>query len=277
MTDTARNIGRKLFMVNGLTAWDRSMRVTATKFAAQFLERHKSLPDKQHSARWLAEVGLKPEDITLNADGKLVWDRRELAAMRMKPGMSEKQQSEVMEQATKDTERVHNALVRWVEGAVLSPNAGLRPSRASDPHFAVLYHLKQFTYAMHHVILKRAWNEARQGNSNPIGALAGVIPVMIVSDITKGLITGGGSLPDYMKSWNAADWIEHGANRGGLAGKYQLGLDAVRDPISILGPTMEQFSKLVMNPSDIGKNALDAVPGLRMLGGAASHVREAAD
>jgi hypothetical protein len=277
MTDTARNIGRKLFMVNGLTAWDRSMRVTATKFAMQFLERHKSLPDKQHSARWLAEVGLKPEDITLNADGKLVWDRRELAAMRMKPGMNEKQQSAVMEQATADTEKVHNALVRWVEGAVLSPNAGLRPSRASDPHFAVLYHLKQFTYAMHHVVLKRAWNEARQGNSNPIGALAGVIPVMIVSDITKGLLTGGGSLPDYMKSWNAADWIEHGANRGGLAGKYQLALDAVRDPVSIMGPTVEQFSKLVMNPGDIGKNLLDAVPGVRMVSGAASHIREVAD
>jgi hypothetical protein len=277
MTDAARNIGRKLFMVNGLTAWDRSMRVTATKFATQFLERHKALPDKEHSARWLAELGLKPADITLDNDGKLVWDRNVLAQIRTTEGMDEAARAQVMAKATKDAERIHNAVVRWVEGAVLSPNAGLRPSRASDPHYAVFYHLKQFTYAMHHVILKRAWNEARQGNMNPIGALSSVIPIMIVSDVVKGMATNAGSLPDYMKTWNAADWIEHGASRGGLAGKFQLGADAMRDPFSLFGPTVEQAINLVTHPADLGKNVIDAVPGLRMLGGTASHIREVAD
>jgi hypothetical protein len=266
MTDAARNIGRKLFMVNGLTAWDRSMRVTATKFAVQFIERHKSLPDKANSARWLAELGLQPGDITLDKDGKLVWDKMELAQSRMTPNMSEKARGEIVTQAEHDVERVHSAVVRWVEGAVLSPNAALRPSRASDPHWSVFYHLKQFTYAMHHVILKRAYNEARQGNMNPIGALAGVIPLMIVSDAFKGLLTNGGTLPDYMKAWNVGDWIGHGVTRGGLTGLGQFGLDAMRDPFSVAGPTVEQFMNMVLHPSDLGKNIVGAIPGANLLG-----------
>lgn len=265
MTDFARKANRALFMANGLTAWDRSMRVTATKFAALFLQDHKSLPDK-HSARWLAELGLKPEDIPLDADGKLIYDRHTLAASRYSADMNADEKAAVLAQATQEIEKVHYALTRWVEGAVLTPNAAQRPTWGSDPRWAVLFHLKQFTYSFQDTVIKRAFNEASHGNMNPIGALAASVPTMMVSDILKGFVMGGGSMPAYMKTWGLGDHMMHAVSRAGLAGTSQFGLDALRDPASLFGPTVEQAIKVVTSPSEIGKNLVDAIPGARFLG-----------
>lgn len=254
MTNFARNANRKLFMLNGLTAWDRSMRVTATKFAVQFIQAHKSLPDKQHSERWLAELGLTPDDIHLDADGKLIWRRQDLVAQ----GMSEKD-------AIAAVEKIHYAITRWVEGGVLSPNAAQRPSWGSDPRWAVLFHLKQFTYSMHHTVMKRAFNEATQGNMNPIGALAAGIPIMMASDLVKGMVQGGGSLPAWQKSLDLGDRMMMATQRAGLAGVGQFGIDALHDPAGLFGPTVGQIAKFAFNPSEFGGNLVDAIPGLRYI------------
>jgi len=256
-TDWARKANRALFMANGLTAWDRSMRVSATKAAVLFLQHHASLPDKQHSARWLKELGLKVEDIPLDADGKLIYDRHVLAAEK---GIS-------LEDATKQAEKVHYAITRWVEGAVLTPTAGQRPTWASDPHYAVLFHLKQFTYSFHHTILKRAFNEAGHGNMAPIGALMMAVPTMVAADLVKGVVVGGGSLPAYMQQWDLGDHMMHGFNRAGLGGIGQFGIDGLRDPFSVLGPTVQQVSEFILNPLDIGHNLHNAVPGARYIKG----------
>jgi hypothetical protein len=265
MTDFARKSNRALFMANGLTAWDRSMRVTATKYAALFLQDHKGLPDK-NSARWLKELGLEPQDIPLDANGKLIFDRNVLAASRLKEGMSDEAKSKVLADATQEIEKVHYAITRWVEGAVLTPNAAQRPTWGSDPRWAVLFHLKQFTYSFQDTVLRRAFAEASQGNMNPIGALAASVPTMMVSDILKGFVMGGGSLPPYMKTWGLGDHLMHGVSRAGLGGVGQFGIDALRDPVSLAGPTVEQFTKVVFNPGELGKNLVDAIPGARFLG-----------
>lgn len=256
-TDWARKANRALFVANGLTAWDRSMRVSATKGAVLFLQHHASLPDKQHSARWLKELGLKVEDIPLDADGNLIYDRHVLAAEKGIP----------LEDATKQAEKVHYAITRWVEGAVLTPTAGQRPTWASDPHYAVLFHLKQFTYSFHHTILKRAFNEAGHGNMAPIGALMMAVPTMVAADLVKGVVVGGGSLPAYMQQWDLGDHMMHGFNRAGLGGIGQFGIDGLRDPFSVLGPTAQQASEFILNPLDIGHNLHNAVPGARYIKG----------
>lgn len=267
MTDFARNTNRKLFMLNGLTAWDRSMRVSGTKLAVAFLEHHADLPDKVHSERWLAELGLKPGEVPLDKDGHLIWDKRVLAAERAPEGASEEEKAKVLTQATSDMEKVHYAITRYVERSVLSPNAAQRPSWASDPHYSVLFHLKQFTYSMHHTVLKRALNEATHGNMNPIGALAGAIPVMMASDAIKGLVVGGGSLPAWQHNMDIGQRILMGAQRGGLAGVTQFGIDALHNPASLFGPTVEQAVHAALNPSDALSTLHDAIPGARMIGG----------
>jgi hypothetical protein len=255
MTDLARRTNRALFMANGLTAWDRSMRVSGTKAAVLFLQHHASLPDKQHSKRWLAELGLAPKDIPLDADGKLITDRHVLAAAK---GID-------LDKATAEMDRVHTALVRWVEGAVLTPNAGQRPTWASDPHYAVLFHLKQFTYSFQDTILRRAFNEASHGNMNPIGALAAAVPTMVAADMVKGLVVGGGSFPAYMKAWDAGDWIQHGIQRAGHLGVAQFGVDAMSDPTSLLGPTVDQATDFIWKPTEVLGNIHNAIPGVRMI------------
>ena len=266
-TDWARKANRALFMANGLTAWDRSMRVSATKAAVLFLQHHAAEPDKTHSTRWLKELGLKASDIPLDADGNLIYDRHVLAASRLKGGETDDQKEANLAQATKEMDKVHYAITRWVEGAVLTPTAGQRPTWASDPHYAVLFHLKQFTYSFHHTILKRAYTEAGHGNMSPLGALMAAVPTMVAADLVKGVVLGGGSLPAYMQNWSLGDHMLHGVSRAGLGGIGQFGIDGLRDPTSLLGPTAQQASDFILNPLDLGHNLHNAVPGLRMIKG----------
>lgn len=231
MTPGAKKLNDKLFVLNGMEAWNRASRVMATKWAVRFIEKHVGLPDKIHSARWLRELGLTPADITLDA-GKLVTDRHQLATLKNIP----------IEQATKEIGKIHDALNRWVEGAVLTPNAAQRPAWASDPHYATFFHLKQFSYSFHQTILKRAVNEFKHGNMAPVGSLAMFIPTMITADVMKGLIQGGGELPAHMKGMNVGDWFAHGAQRAGLLGIGNIGMDAEVDPMSLGGPAVEQIS-----------------------------------
>ena len=238
MVRGAKTINDKMFILNGMEAWNRAMRIAATKAAVEFIVKHKGLPDKIHSARWLQELGLKPEDIVLNADGELVTDRHELARLKNIP----------LEQATKEMQRTHWAINRWVEGAILTPNAAQRPSWSSDPRWGIFFHLKQFTYSFHYTLMKRAVKELEYGNLAPIGAFAWYIPVMLASDITRGLIQGGGELPAYMKGWDVGDHLINATQRAGFLSVGQIGVDAVADPASLGGPAIEQMIDAMRDP-----------------------------
>lgn len=247
MSPRAKKINDMMFTLNGMESWNRAMRVGATKGAAQFLIKHKDLPDVHHSKRWLKELGLTPEDVIID-NGKLVVDKHELATLR---GMS-------LEEADAKTRKVQFAMNRWIEGAVLTPNSAQRPAWSSDPRWSFIFHLKQFTYSFQQTILTRAWNEMKHGNLAPMGSLALFIPTMIASDMTKGMIVGGGELPPYMQGYNAADWFGHGLERAGLLGYGQLALDAVQDPASLGGPMAEQIVDAFRQP--IGDTLLKAAP-----------------
>jgi len=231
MDGNAKKINDVLFKMNGMEAWDRGMRIAATKSAALFIARHKALPDATHSARWLAEVGLTPEDIHLDERGELITDKHDLQDTL---GITK-------EDAERQADKMNYALARWVQGAVLSPNAAHRPAWGSDPHYSMFFHLKQFTYSFHQTVLKRAVNELEYGNLAPMGTFAWYIPVMIASDVTKGLIQGGGELPSHMKGMDAAQWLMRGAERGGMLGIGAIGVDAGHDLASLGGPAVEQI------------------------------------
>lgn len=77
---------------------------------------------------------------------------------------------------------------------------------------------------------------------------------MVASDIMKGLITGGGPLPDYMRDWGLGERVKHGAERASLTGVAGLGPSL--NPLDAMGPTVSQISDAVkhtlMDPSSIG-------------------------
>ncbi len=244
----AKTINDTLFKLNGMEAWNRGMRVAGVKNAVAFIERHATGADKLHSARWLRELGLDPKNIPLDADGHLITDKSLLMAVK---GVGKAQ-------AEREIDAVHYAINRWVEGAILTPNAAQRPAWGSDPHYSMFFHLKQFSYSFHQTILKRAVKEMNHGNLAPMGAFVWYIPTMIAADITKGLIQGGGELPAYMKGYDAGDWVMHGVQRAGLLGAAQLGVDAQADMFSLAGPGVEQAIDAMRDP--LSETAIKAAP-----------------
>lgn len=253
MNPTAKKWNDTFFKLNGMEGWNRGVRIGATKAAVQFIQRHSALPQKD-SKRWLDELGIKPGDVVLDAEGNMVVSVGEIAALK---GVSRDQARDI-------AGRLHAGINRWVTGAVLTPNAAQRPAWSSDPHYSMFFHLKQFTYSFHQTILKRAAREGMQGNITPMLALFAYIPIMIGSDLIKGLIQGGGELPSHMKGMDAGDWILYGAERSGIAGLGMIGIDAGQDLSSVAGPAVEQIIDSFSDPLErTAVNALPASPLLR--------------
>ena len=247
-----REINHAFFKAIGVTHWDRAMRISAMSAARRSIASMVRGDSKEHSVRWLKEIGLKPEQVTLNAAGEMITTRSELMAFS---GLSR-------EEAAAALTPVHHALNRWVARAIVSPNAAIRPTRASDPHFAMFYQFKSFTYAFQETTMRYAASEAAAGNTAPLLQLATGVPIMIAADMTKAMVLGGGSLPGYMASWTLADWIKHGINRSGTLGILQLGTDALSDPMSLLGPSTELAGSLATAPfrGEIVSELVNTVP-----------------
>lgn len=235
----AKKLNEHLFKWNGMEPWNRAMRVQATQAAISFIKRQHTDPGT-HSKRWLAELGLKPEDIVIAEDGSLkVFQEEGLSAIH--------------------AGKMRSAVQRWVDTAVLRPNAAQRPPWASDPHYVLLFHLKQFTYSFHTVILRRIAHEWKHGNLNPGMALASYVPFMLAADVMKGLLQGMGEEPDWKKGWTVGDYMSSAVQRAGLLGIAQFAVDAGQMGVSTLGgPTFEQLTDLPFR--DAGDNLVRALP-----------------
>ena len=278
----ARKINHKFFLANGLTSWDRDMRIAATKAAMESIVSNEANTIPAHSARWLKELGLAQNDgvVRTDADGELVTNKHVLAQMRADEKGTTK--DEEMAQAEKDAHKIAVAVNRWVARAIMAPNAALRPSRASDPHYAMFFQLKSFTYAFTETTLKYAMAEAEEGNLNAGAQLMRGVPIMIAADMTKALLTNGGSLPGYMANWTMADWVLHGINRSGNLGTPQFGLDALHGAHGSImgavgtvgGPTVSQGIDLAAGAlnGNLGTEVGKSIPFFNKIGQAAHSV-----
>ena len=202
------------------------MRVSAMEAAKRFIVRHADRPST-HSARWLAELGLTKADVKKDAEGELVMDPNDA--------------------------KIKMALNRWVDGAVLRPDAADKPIWMNDPHFALIGHLKQFAFAFQHTILARVAHEMEHGNYRPALAAASYVPVMFAADAAKSIVTSGDVEPDWKKNWTLMDHVGYETQRAGLLGVSQFGTDAMNDIREggtgvgrLLGPTIEQLADVAM-------------------------------
>jgi hypothetical protein len=245
LTPWQRKVNDFMFWLNGMNAWNTSMRTSATLSAMKFIKLHAELAKKgdDTSIRYLDELNLKPGDVKLGADGEV--DVR--------------------------NDRIQKAIHLWVDDAILRPTAADRPIWASDPIFAIFFHLKQYTYSFQKHILGRAFHEANNGNMLPIAALGAYIPVMLGADITRGFIQGMGEQPSYRHGWTAGDWLWNSVQRSGLTGVSQFAIDTANDLDykgvgyeTILGPTASQFSKglqTLFGSGSLQNFAVGALPG----------------
>lgn len=242
-SDWARKVNDKFFKYNMMEGWNRSMRVAATQAAIKFIARHADGAADAHSKRWIAELGLVPGSVPMRNGELDITDAG-----------------------------VRSAVHRWVDGAVLRPDAADKPVWMNDPHFALISHLKQFVYSFNETILKRVVHEAKFGNYDAALALASYVPVMIAADAAKGLILGGGEEPEWKKGWTFGDYLGNGVQRAGLFGVGQFGLDVQERGLGALtGPTIEQLSDavgVVSGREAFGSFALNAMPAHALYGAA---------
>lgn len=233
MTGKARHINDFFFRLNGMEGWNRAMRTQATVAAVEFIKKLKTSPD-QNTERYLKELGLTAEDIVLKNDGSL--------------------------DLSSTDKRLQFAIMRWVDGAVLRPNAAQRPAWASNPKFALLFHLNQFTYSFHKVILQRMYHEAKNGNYDPLMvAAAGYVPVMLAANIIRAFIQGGGDEPDWMKGQDSlVDWVKRAVQGAGLTGIP--GAISEKIPFGLAGPTVQQALDAVFKDEDLATTLEKALP-----------------
>ncbi len=237
MSKRMENINRVFFKYNGMQGWNNSMRIAATAAGEKYLLAHKS------DAKALAELGLEPKDIK-STGGKL----------------------------DVSSPKVQQAMFQFVDQAVLRPSAANRPVWMSDPRFLLVAHLKQFTFAMHNVVLKRANRELQNDNPKPWGALMLAMPVILAADMAKFALTGTGP-----NTWGFKDYLVHAVERSGLLGLGDFGVQATRGVDmgkmpgeGLLGPTFENLMKILRwiggDPrTDFGDVIDRTVPGTRFI------------
>lgn len=238
MSRRMRHINQVFFKYNGMQGWNNSMRIAATAAGERYLIANKS------NDKALAELGLTSKDVKVKKDGRL----------------------------DVSSPKVQQAMYRFVDQAVLRPSASNRPVWMSDPRFLLVAHLKQFTFAMHNVVLKRASRELADGNPKPWGILMLTLPAILAADMAKFALTGG--MP---ASWGFKDYLVHAVERSGLLGLGDFGVQATRGVDmgkmpgeGLLGPTFEHLMEILRwvggDPRTGVGDVIDrTVPGARFI------------
>lgn len=240
MSAGARKANNALFRWNGMQYWNDTMRIAATAAGESYLLDHEDYTagNKKVEAT-LKELGLELGDIVRMKGDRLAVTPEQFA----EAGGYKVPTATDIERA----KRVQAAMFRFVDQAVLRPSASQRPTWMSDPRFMLLAHLKQFTFAMHNVILKRVAAESDKGNNRPTAIMMLTIPVMLASDLLKMATFTG-----FPQGWTTVDYIKHAVMRSGLLGVYDFGANVVTDTErgkmpgeGLLGPSVEHAMKIL--------------------------------
>lgn len=220
MSKRMRNINRVFFKYNGMQGWNDSMRIAATVAGERYLLQNRT------NTEALAELGLTPADV------KVV---QTVGPNGMRDGLDFSSQ------------KVKDAMFQFVDQSVIRPSAANRPVWMSDPRFLLVAHLKQFTFAMNSVVLKRANRLLDEGDPKPWGILLLAVPTILAADMAKFALTGGPP-----PGWAFKDFLVHAVERSGLLGLGDFGVQAMKGVDqgrmpgeALLGPTFEHLMTLL--------------------------------
>lgn len=234
MSRGLKKLNETFFRWNGMEGWNKAMRVQATIAGSQFILKHlrtvndeKANPKvKAESKRYLDEMGLKADDLKKVETKAVSLTHRMLRAgdPAVEVIWATNNREELLKSKEDDTTyRLRRALFKFVDSAVLRPNAAHRPIWGSDPRFALIFHLKQFSHSFQEVIMKRVWHEWKQGNTKPAQVALTYIPFMAAADAAKALLLGNGF------DMSLGQFFGKEVERSGLLGTGQYAVDAVQD------------------------------------------------
>jgi len=175
----ARKWSDKYFKAIGLEHWTRMTRIIAANMARDFIATHtkKAAAGDVRSLRYLKELGLTPEIVAKGFDIE----------------------NDSMDLTTPEGEAVQNAILQFVDEAIIRPNAAQRPVWASDPHYMLIWQLKSFFYSFGQVIvggvareMQSRWAEGDRAKAAiPAIVLFGaLLPLAALALQTRELIKG---------------------------------------------------------------------------------------
>ena len=253
LTGMQRRINDTFFKLIGVTGWNNQMRASGTEAAIMWLRRQATNPDR-HTVRALEELGLQPADLQLTPDKRRI-------KMFAEEGID-----------AASAKRIQQAVNRWVNEAIMRPTAADRPIWASNPYFALVFHLKQFAFSFQKYIMNRAFTEAKYGNYIPLLAVAGYVPIMMGADFARAILQGLGDEPEWRKKWTLGDRVSNAIQRAGVTGVPQFGLDSLEDARrgglgfeSFFGPTVGQASQAMQTLAgqrELGNFVLSSMPAM---------------
>lgn len=259
MSGRAKQVNDALFKYSGLTGWTRMTRLMAIASAMQFMKFH-STTSTAESSGYLTDLGLRKGDLTagsFDANGNLILlneaDRASLRAT----------DRAVLERDN----RLRAAMIRYTNEAILRPNAAQRPVWASDPHFALIFHLKQFMWSFTQTILANAVHQAKNGRYAPLMLAGTLYPLgMGAVDALRDWLRYGDRGAPSMRDATFSDYAMRAMERSGMFGYQQLLLDAKDDVKyggigieSFLGPTAGQAMDLLEIPGSNHKSLIDFI------------------
>ena len=135
---------------------------------------------------------------------------------------------------------VQDPIYKFMDDAILRPNAAHRPTWGSDPMFQLVFHLKQFRFSFQNTILRRAMSKVEHGDMLRYAMLATYVPFTMGTATAKMALLG--TMPD---NFGAMDALHRGIAQSGVTGVGQLGTDAFKDAAarqvpgkSLAGPTI---------------------------------------
>jgi hypothetical protein len=233
MNLTPKKINEKFFEFIQMKRWTNFSRILATDFAIDTLRDLVKNPND--SLR--DELSLSTADLNtwMNSGG-------DLSAAEALPA-------------------IRHAIARWVDMAILRPEAALRPPVGSDRRFALFWHLKEYMYSFYYTTMRRVWEQTKheEGLSRALPGIAlGVFAFTLASagyELRKLLaeelapralgITPNYRRPDFM----GEDYMYEMMLRGGLLGPFTVLHDMYsadkHGSLAITGLMGPAFAKLV--------------------------------
>lgn len=260
---TTAKVNEFIFKLNGMAAWTRATRYMALTSAHSFLAKHGNASGDT-SRRYRDELGLQKGDVSIatvvGADGTR---RRQVKLLT-----PEELASATPEAKAADA-RVKQALMQFVDEAILRPNSQQVPLWHSDPYMSLFSQYKAFSYAIYEQILGRMNVELQNGNGKVVLATIAYLPIVIAAELLRNVFQGD---EEDTADFGPGDYLALGVERSGLyppvAGVVHDTVEDVRahrtPGSSQIGPTASQARNIVaatQGRRDLGKEFESALPG----------------
>jgi len=254
MPKGTKKVNDAFFKAIGLKKWTDFTRVMAVQVAKDDIKHLYKIGDTKK----LARLGLKPEHVA-------TWLSEGLDSNKI-----------TNEKFQKTSPAMRTAINRWVDQAIMRPDATKRPAFGSDARMNTFFYLRDFMYTFFETVLHQTITNTRDAKG-----LSKALPVMMLGMTVMPLAAAGyelrkmlfGKLPaaafnikDTTQEYYGWDYLSEVARRSGVYGPLQLIDDANTDRTrgnNVLANLMGvPFEKAVQFIDDPYKTFIKTTPGL---------------